>query len=44
MVEFKSKKYLHFDNSMEYDDVKNYVENPKKIQMHSFFSIDSICK
>ncbi|EUJ31438.1 reverse transcriptase domain-containing protein [Listeria cornellensis] len=39
MVEFKSKKYLHFDNSMEYDDVKNYVENPKKIQMHSFFPL-----
>ncbi|MBC2025621.1 reverse transcriptase domain-containing protein [Listeria booriae] len=39
MKEIKAKTYLHFDNRMKYENVKNYVENPKKIEKHSFFPL-----
>lgn len=32
------KRYLHFDNIIDYNEnIKNYVENPERIEKHSFF-------
>ena len=34
---YKTKKYLHFDNRISYSKVKNYVIDKNKISKHSFF-------
>ena len=36
--EYPTKKYLHFDNKIPYNqNCRNYVENPARIVQHSFF-------
>ncbi|MEK4384846.1 reverse transcriptase domain-containing protein [Solibacillus sp. FSL W7-1464] len=36
---FKAKKYLHFDNRIEFKNVESYVTNQNKISKHSFFPL-----
>lgn len=35
---YPTKRYLHFDHIVSYNDrIKSYVEDPKRIERHSFF-------
>lgn len=37
MENFKTKAYLHFDNRIDYSQVKSRVENPNWVKKHGFF-------